>query len=96
MYAFVLSQIIGLTLFFTLNYGVLSYIKYRKNQTTGKSNKRFEVFVLQQARVAIYLFFIMGVVYKVNTIQEHLNIDYSYLAYRVMLATPADLSVLVL
>lgn len=95
MYAFVVSQFIGLTLFFTLNYGALSYIKYRKNQASNKSHTGVEVFFLQQARVAIYLFFVVGVAYKINSIHEHLNIDYSYLIFRIMTGGP-DASLLVL
>jgi len=81
---FLISQLIGLCLFFTLNYGLYSYIMYRKNQASGKAEKRVEWFVLQNTRVALYIFFIFGVFNRLSTINQNLNIDYSHLFFSVL------------
>lgn len=78
MGVFIISQLIGLCLFFTLNYGVYSYIQYRKNQVAGKAEHRVQWFVLQNARVALYIFFIFGVLNRLSTIEQNINPDYSH------------------
>ncbi len=87
MLGFLLTQMIGLSLFFTINYGILSYIQYRKNQLKGGSQFRKERFALSQASVAIYLLLIGGFVYRINHIHQYLNIDYSYLMIKGLMTS---------
>lgn len=87
MYTFIISQLIGLCLFFTLNYGVLSYINYRKNQAVGKPEKRIEWLFLQHARVGMTFFFVGGLLYRISAISQELNVDYSALIFQVLFST---------
>jgi len=84
MLIFILSQIIGLILFVTLNYGIISYIQYRKNQCDNNAEKKVEWFFLQNARVGLYIFLVFGVFNRVSTINENLNIDYTYVIFRTI------------
>jgi|GEM_PF-2932772 hypothetical protein len=88
MFVFLISQLIGLCLFLTLNYGLLSYVQYRKNQAAGKADQKVEWFVLQNARVGIYLFFVFGVLNRMSAITENLNIDYSHIIISTLFSTP--------
>lgn len=85
MAGFLFSQFVGLTLFVTLNFGILSYINYRKNQAAKKEEGRLEWLFLQNVRVGIYVFFITGILYRLNSVQQHFNIDYSYIFLRTLL-----------
>ena len=84
MFAFFVSQIIGLCLFITLNYGVLSYINYRKNQASTSEHKKTERFVLDQLRIAVSLFLVMGLIYKINNINQYFSIDYTYILFNTL------------
>ena len=94
MAAFIFSQIVGLCLFITLNFGILSYINYRKNQAAKSNDGRLEWLFLQNVRVGLYIFFITGIFYRLNTIQQQFNIDYSYLFLRALLISE-DLTFLI-
>lgn len=95
MLAFFLSQFIGLCLFITLNYGLLSYINYRKNQADGKVEKRTERFVLQQVRIAVSLFLVMGVAYRLSVINEYFKMDYGIIFFKALFPeVPIDIHLL--
>ncbi len=85
MYAFLLTQMIGLSLFFTINYGLLSYIQYRKNQLKGGTEVRAERFVLRNATAALYFLLVGGFIYRINHIHQYLNIDYGYLMIKTLI-----------
>ena len=87
MHTFIISQIIGLLLFCTVNYGALSYIKYRKNQVDSKPEQKVERFFLQQARMAIYLFFVAGIAYKINGVQSQLTLDFASLSLHSLISS---------
>jgi hypothetical protein len=77
MIAFVISQIVGVTLFATLNYGFFCYIRYRRDQVIGKSEdsaKNIYVFYM----TALGFMGILGIVYKYSYLRNFLNLDYYY------------------
>lgn len=84
MFVFIISQLIGLCLFITLNYGLLSYIQYRKNQVAGKAENRMEWIFLQNVRVGFYIFLIFGVFNRLSSIGQSLNLDYSFIILRAL------------
>lgn len=87
MLGFILTQMIGLSLFFTINYGVLSYIQYRKNQLKVGTQFNKERLILRHATVALYLVLVGGFIYRLNHIHQYLNIDYSYLMIKGLMTT---------
>ncbi len=95
MVGFIFSQIIGLCLFLTLNYGILSYVNYRKNQAEGKVEKRTERFILQQVRIAVSLFIVIGIAYRISVINEYFKIDYGLIFFKAIFPeAPIDIYLL--
>ena len=78
MMTFILTQLVGIILFVTFNYAILSYIRYRKNQL-GKEAPLGQRFILQNLTAAMYGVMVLGVSYRVAVINQHLNIDYPFI-----------------